>query len=506
MKTFNTSGPNLPAEHYTIERLDLLKKGVDSVERKRYFTIWAPRQTGKSTFFRLLSAQLNEIGHKTVFFSVEGMNDYSVGNVLEELNFCIKEQLDLDFELKTFEDLFQKFKSEIKNEKWVLIIDEIEALNPVLFNQFLHTIRNLYHNRESHALKSVVLVGVSNILGIIQDNASPFNVADNFDVPFFTSEEVDELFTMHETETGQKFGHKVKEKIFEITAGQPGLVNGFAYQLVERNKNKDVIDYDDYLKVENWFLSEAIDKNVENIKNKAKQYRKFIESLLFTAKEIPFEIDKEDIKFLYVNGLIQKGGNDNIEFRVPLYKKKLYKAFYPYTNGEKDEISENLIIKQYYLPDGKLNINFLVQKYKEYILKRSFRPFREKDQTGKFVSIKEAALVYSFETYIDAFVCASDGKMYREADAGLGKSDLVVYLHGKDYLFETKKYYNQLQFERGKKQLAYYCSRLGIVEGIYLVFLKKNIAYADEIIEEEIIVDGVTIRVFLVFYDQEKDF
>jgi len=29
MKRFNTSGPNIPEEHYTIERTDLIKKGIE---------------------------------------------------------------------------------------------------------------------------------------------------------------------------------------------------------------------------------------------------------------------------------------------------------------------------------------------------------------------------------------------------------------------------------------------------------------------------------------------
>ena len=46
-KYFNTSGPNIEAEHYTLMRDNYIKKGVTLVNQKRYFTIWAPRQTGK---------------------------------------------------------------------------------------------------------------------------------------------------------------------------------------------------------------------------------------------------------------------------------------------------------------------------------------------------------------------------------------------------------------------------------------------------------------------------
>jgi len=94
------------------------------------------------------------------------------------------------------------------------------------------------------------LVGVSNITGIIQDNASPFNVTTNLAIPFFTDEETFELLGQHETETKQLFDQKAKEKIIEITANQPGLVNGFANKLVTEYPDKEVITYDDYMIVE----------------------------------------------------------------------------------------------------------------------------------------------------------------------------------------------------------------------------------------------------------------
>ena len=51
MRTFNTSGPNMPDQHYTLQRLDWIERGKNLVSKSRYFTIWAPRQTGKSTYF-----------------------------------------------------------------------------------------------------------------------------------------------------------------------------------------------------------------------------------------------------------------------------------------------------------------------------------------------------------------------------------------------------------------------------------------------------------------------
>ena len=75
MRKFNTSEPNIPAEHYTLPRWDWIEKGKELVHLKRYFTIWAPRQTGKSTYFELLGEQLEREGYKAYFVNFEDFRE-----------------------------------------------------------------------------------------------------------------------------------------------------------------------------------------------------------------------------------------------------------------------------------------------------------------------------------------------------------------------------------------------------------------------------------------------
>ncbi|MGA1825419.1 MAG: ATP-binding protein [bacterium] len=503
-RTFNTSGPNIPEEHYTIMREDLIKKGIDLVQRQRYFTIWAPRQTGKSTFFRLLAKKLNTMDYKAVYFSTEGFTNFSITAILKELNRSILEQIDQKVCLNSLEDFIDFFR-ENRGDPFVLIIDEIEGLNPELLSQFLHSIRNLYHTRDKHCLKSVILVGVSNILGVIEDNASPFNIADNLDVPYFTKAEVYELLGQHEKETGQLFDTNVKDKIATITACQPGLVNGFAYQLTTRFQEKKLIDYEDYLIVEDWYLKKTIDKNIANVISKASRYRSFVESLLFTEKKIEYDIDRPAIKYLHTQGIITSDTEGFVRFWVPIYRKKLFKAFYPYSNGESDFQLREINLGGFFLEKGKLNFDKLLKGYRTYIKRRGFRYFREKDEQGNFKHTKEAAMVYSFESFIQLLLQVLEGKSYLESHTGLGQTDLLINIDGRETVIEFKIYRDKTIFEKGKKQLAYYCRSVSITEGIYLVFVPK--CYQNLGLEEtEETIDDVFIKSYLVYYDEEKDF
>ncbi len=86
----------------------------------------------------------------------------------------------------------------------------------------------------------------------------------------------------------------------------------------------------------------------------------------------------------------------------------------------------------------------------------------------------------------------------------MGKSDLIINIKSKEYLIETKIYYHTTQFNKGKKQLAYYCKSLGLTKGIYLVYCPNNIKYPATVKEDITNIDGVEISTYLIGYDDEK--
>ena len=96
MRLFNTSGPNILAKHYTLPRLELIERGKKLVNNDRYFTIWAPRQTGKSTYFRLLGNALTEEGYYVSYISFENYIKRPYGSFMERLVLALEEDWGLD--------------------------------------------------------------------------------------------------------------------------------------------------------------------------------------------------------------------------------------------------------------------------------------------------------------------------------------------------------------------------------------------------------------------------
>jgi len=142
----------------------------------------------------------------------------------------INKQWHTNIKARTISDFFNIVEKK-NDEKCVLIIDEVEGINHKYFGKFLHSIRRTYHTRLEHCLKNVILVGVSNIVGIVQDNASPFNIADNLNIPYFTKDEVFELWDNTKGETGPfVLTRSFIPDILDHHLVQPGSVIGFAVE------------------------------------------------------------------------------------------------------------------------------------------------------------------------------------------------------------------------------------------------------------------------------------
>jgi hypothetical protein len=503
-KIFNSSGPNIPEKHYTLGRDLLMQEGKELVGDSRYISLFAPRQSGKSTFFQMLGAQLEQEGYKVCYTIFGGFTRANLQGFLNSLSNDIQQQWGETVNFTQLVDI-KIFVEKLKNDKRILIIDEVDGINAEFLNDLLHIIRDLYHVRHNHSLKSVILVSVQNITGAIQSATSPFNINEELEVPYFTEAEILELLAMHETATGQLFSPKVKERICYMTAGQPGLVNGFAGSLVKLFPNVPVFEFEHYEEIEHNYTHAKINKNVSNIVEKAKLHRKFVEQLLFEEKARTYMIQEERIKDLTVNGVIGMDKQKNICFPVPLYRKCLHAAFAAPMNGEAEEIMGNLVVAEYFLPNKQLNIDKIIRDYQIYAKRRGFRYFMEKNSRGVMIGLKEAALVYSFETYIQSFLQVLEGKSYLEPHVALGRSDLIVNVGGSEFVIEAKIFYNATQIEKGKKQLAYYIESLNLTTGVYLIFADSR--FNNPVLEEaDEIIEGIHIRTYLVRYDVETDF
>lgn len=56
MRTFGTRGTVRPDRHYVVPRTEEIQNFISRVKDGRYIVLFAPRQTGKTTFFRLALA------------------------------------------------------------------------------------------------------------------------------------------------------------------------------------------------------------------------------------------------------------------------------------------------------------------------------------------------------------------------------------------------------------------------------------------------------------------
>jgi hypothetical protein len=257
-RRFNTAGPCRPDRHYMIPAERRLPEAPGLVEQEACFIVHAPRQTGKTTALRALAEQLTASGrHAALHFSCE--SGEAAGDDFGEAQRAILAQMRRGAELYLPAELHPPPFPEAPDSAllntaltaWaracprplVLFFDEIDSLRGQSLLSVLRQLRSGFPDRPDFFPASVVLCGLRDVRDYKAASggdphrlgtASPFNIKlKSLRLGDFDLDEVRELYGQHTADTGQPFTQEALARAFELTRGQPWLVNALAREILE---------------------------------------------------------------------------------------------------------------------------------------------------------------------------------------------------------------------------------------------------------------------------------
>ncbi|MCP4113034.1 MAG: hypothetical protein GY749_47155, partial [Desulfobacteraceae bacterium] len=143
------------------------------------------------------------------------------------------------------------------------------------------------------------------------------------------------MFLWYEKESGQKVEHKVVERLFYETRGQPGLTCWFG-ELLTETYNRNISEP---ISMRNFEIAGAAaakvlpNSNILNIISKADKepYREAVFNLFRTERKTEFSYDDRLLNYLYQNGVIDWETENNVDYYVrfacPFVQKRLFNYF-----------------------------------------------------------------------------------------------------------------------------------------------------------------------------------
>lgn len=261
-RTFNTAGPCQSDIHYLLPPLARLPELKRLIDQRGYFVIHAPRQTGKTTAMMTLAQELTASGEYTaIVLSMETGAAYPHDSeqaqkyILRDWVLTTKVVLPPELQPPKLADIqaemgLLEVDLKVMLQGWVfasarplvIFLDEIDSLEDETLITVLRQLRSGYPHRPHGFPHSLALIGVRDVRDYKVASgssprlrtASPFNIKiESLTLGNFTPTDVATLYQQHTEATGQVFLPQAIEYAFELTQGQPWLVNAIARQLVE---------------------------------------------------------------------------------------------------------------------------------------------------------------------------------------------------------------------------------------------------------------------------------
>ncbi|MCP4111844.1 MAG: ATP-binding protein [Desulfobacteraceae bacterium] len=501
MRFFNTAGPVNSDRHYKIsplERFDL-DEILSLIDQAKYFVLHAPRQTGKTSCLLALMEHVNRIGDcKCLYFNVESAQGAredvkrGIRAILNEIGTNARLYLNDLFVKGIWKNVLDESGEDAGlNEVltlWaeesavplVLLIDEIDSLVGDALISVLRQIRAGYTKRTSGLFPhSIILCGVRDVRDYriysskektIITGGSAFNIkSKSLRLGDFTKQDIKMLYLEHTKETGQTFTENALNLAWELTEGQPWLVNALAYEVCfemreNRDRNKTVTAEMIARAKEN--LIHRRDVHTDQLADKLQEerVRRVIAPILAGENE-PEKIPTDDIQYVRDLGLIRTEGQIRIANRI-------YQEVIPRELTFSTQLTISHQPAWYIRPDdGRLDTDKLMSAFQNFFRKHS------EHWMGRF-DYQEAGPQLFMQAFLQRIV-NSGGRVEREYGLGMMRTDLLVtwpYSEGvQEIVVELKIRYGSLDstIEEGAEQTRNYMDKCGTDEG-HLVIFDRN--------------------------------
>jgi hypothetical protein len=263
----------------------------------------------------------------------------------------------------------------------VLFVDEIDALGDQALIFLLRQLRDGYTRRPKGFPSSVGLIGMRDVRdykvasgGSVrgaspQENrlqtSSPFNIkVESLTMRNFYAQEVNELYQQHTADTGQIFQPEALQLVFNLTQGQPWLVNALARQLTEVLAPEPTTTITPAMVEEaKEILIRRQDTHLDSLAERLREGRvKVIMEPMLAGQELP-ETPNEDRQYLVDLGLLRRDPAGGLVLANPIYQEILPRVL---AQGPQDSLP--LIAPSWLTDKGELNIDRLLQAFLDFWL------------------------------------------------------------------------------------------------------------------------------------------
>jgi hypothetical protein len=483
--------------HYMIPAARRLPEAPKLIEQMGYFVVHAPRQTGKTTALRALAQSLTAEGrfaavHFTCEMGATAEEDYGAAErlVLHELRNQAEGTLPPDLrppprpEAPPGSQLNTALAAGARacTRPLALFFDEIDALRGQSLLSILRQLRGGFSNRPSDFPASVVLCGLRDVRDYKAASggdptrlgtSSPFNIKiESLRLGDFSEGDLRELYGQHTAETGQVFTEEALARAYELTAGQPWLVNALAREVVEKlsvSPDESITAAHMDQAKERLILARATHLDSLVARLMEPRIRRVVEPILASSMVGDGDIYNDDISYLRDLGLIAP--NKPLRIANPIYKEVIVRVLSTFAEDRVLDAPSAFV-----LPDGRLAFRKLLRRFAAF--------FREHGEAlvGS-MPYAEVAPQLVLMAYLQRIVNGG-GFIDREYGVGRGRIDLLIrwpYTRPDGRKAMQRRALELKVWRAGEKdpqksglaQLDGYLAQLGLRRGVLVVFDRR---------------------------------